>query len=124
MLGLAALAIDLLAGTVTRHRFAAGSYVNGLFVAGAETSSPIAATVQAPKREDLEQAPEGERIEGTVVIHTRSDLRTANEDAGTPADEVTVAAGERYKIVSVAARREAGFVRALARRTDDRGRGV
>ena len=124
MLGAAASAIDVFAQSVTRHRTAAGSYINGVWTPGAVSSTPISGVVQAATREDLQDAPEGERVEGSVTIYTRADLRTSNEDARTPADEFTTATGQRYKVVRIMARPEGGFIKALARRSDDRGRRV
>jgi hypothetical protein len=124
MLGAAGLAVDIFAQSVTRHRTAAGSFVNGVWTPGAVSSTVIAAVVQAAKREDLQAGPEGESVEGDVTIYTRADLRTSNEDGRTPADEFTTTTGERYKVVRIMARPEGGFTRALARRSDDRGRRV
>jgi hypothetical protein len=125
MLGAAAAAIDMLASSVTLHRTAAGTWAeNGVYTPGTTTATTIAAVVQAPKREDLEQSPEGESTEGMVTIYTRADLRTADESIGATADEITVASGERYKVTSISARRDGGFTRASARRIHDRGRSL
>jgi hypothetical protein len=122
--GIAGLAVDAMARPATRVRAAAGSYVNGVWVAGSPTSTSIRAVIQAPKDADLRQLPEGERAEAHVVVWTRSDLRTADETLRTEADRVTSAAGDTYKITRISERTEAGFTRAIARLEHARGRGL
>lgn len=125
MMGLASISIDFLARLVTLHRTTPGVWAeNGVYVPGTTSSTPISAVVQAPKREDLSQLAEGESVEGLVSVWTRVELQTADETTGTIADEISVAPGERYKVTSINARREAGYTKALARRTDDRGRSL
>ncbi|MEP9376203.1 hypothetical protein ABLE91_05780 [Aquabacter sp. CN5-332] len=120
----AVLAIDRRAKPATLQRYDDGVYVGGRWVAGDATTSTIQAVIQPPGAADLRMMPEGEWVEGDVVIWTRTPLRTADEDAGTTADEITTALGATYKVIKVATRSEAGFTRAIARLTNDRGRTV
>lgn len=122
--GIAGLAVDAIARPATRIRKAPGSYVDGQWVEGTNTSLAIRAVVQAPKEADIRQLPEGERTEAFVAIWTRAELRTADENLQTEADRVTSEAGDTYKITRVAERTEAGFTRAIARLEYARGRGL
>jgi len=123
--GFSGLAVDAWARQATRVRAAGGSYVDGKWVAAGPTSETIRAAIQAPSAADLTQLPEGERTEAHVIIWSRSDLRTADEDAGTEADIITGEDGRSYKIVRLANRSEGAFYRAMARLiSDGRGRRV
>jgi hypothetical protein len=123
--GIAGLAVDAMARPATLIRAAAGAYVDGQWVASAPTASSIRAVIQAPSEADIRQLPEGERTEAFVTIWTRAALRTADEDAGTQADQVTGEQGQTYKIIRIAERTEAGFTRAIARlESDGRGRSL
>lgn len=120
----AALAIDRRAKPATLKRSAPGAYVAGIWQGGATTATTIQAVIQPPGVRDLQMMPEGEWTEGDVVVWTRTALRTADEDQKTTADEITTALGDTYKVIKVATRTEAGFTRAVARLTNDRGRTV
>jgi hypothetical protein len=123
--GFSGLAVDAWARQATRVRAAGGSYVDGKWVATGPTSETIRAAIQAPSAADLSQLPEGERTEAHVTVWSRSDLRTADEDAGTEADIITGEDGRSYKIVRLANRSEGAFYRAMARLiSDGRGRRV
>lgn len=124
-LAAATIAVDMFARPAMRRRHGAGSYAaNGVYTPGAVTSASIMAVIQAPSEHDLLTLPEGERTEGMVAVWTRADLQVANEGAGTVADELVTPAGEVYRVVKVMTRSEAGFTKALARLSHDRGRTV
>lgn len=55
-------------------RTVAGSYVNGVFVEGAETTVTIQASVQPVSGQDMVSVPEGRRSSDVVKIYTDSDL--------------------------------------------------
>lgn len=123
--GYAGLSVDALARPATRIRAAAGTRVRGIWTPGAPSSETIRAVIQAPSAADLQQMPEGERTEALVTVWTRSDLVTADEDAGTQADTITGEDGQTYKVVRIVNRSEAGIIRAVARLiSDGRGRAV
>lgn len=122
--GLAGIAVDAMARPATLKRRAPGAIVDHEWVPGAETSTPIRAVIQDPKEADIRQLPEGERVESFQTIWTRTELRTADEDAGTEADRVVSENGQTFKITRVSARDEGGFYRAIARLEHDRGRSV
>lgn len=120
-----ALPIALMARPATLRRHPAGEWRdNGQFVPGAATPTTIKAVIQAASEKDLRVLPEGERTDGYVTIWSLVELRTADEDAGTVADEVTGPEGEAFRIVKVGYRSEAGFWRCIGRKIDDRGRSL
>lgn len=124
-LAAATIAIDMFARPATRRRPSAGTWApNGVFVPGAPVDTAIHAVIQAPSQHDLLTLPEGERTEGLVAVWTRASLRTADETGETTADEIVTTAGEVYRVVKVMTRSEAGYTKALARLSHDRGRTV
>lgn len=86
-------------GVVSLRRRAAGSYVNGVYVSGAETVTPMDAVVQHAQPKDLKQLPENERSSEAIVLFTVNRLQT-----GTPAtfeaDRIDWD-GRRWKVVLV-----------------------
>lgn len=124
-MNLAALPIALMARPATLRRHPAGAWAdNGQFVPGAVTATIIQAVIQAASEEDLRILPEGERTDGYVTIWSLSELRTADEDVGTVADEIVGPEGEAFRIVKVGYRSEGGFWRCIGRKIDDRGRSL
>jgi hypothetical protein len=74
---------------ITRKQFAPGTYTNGTWVPGAGTESQIVASVQPEGDADkLDRLPEGVRSRGVVKVYTGCELRTADEETQTPADQV------------------------------------
>lgn len=124
-MNLAALPIAFMARPVKLRRHPAGDWAdNGQFVEGQPQQTTIQAVVQAASEEDIRILPEGERTDGYVTIWSLSELRTANEDAGTVADEIVGETGEAFRIVRVGYRSEGGFWRCIGRKIDDRGRSL
>jgi predicted nucleic acid-binding protein len=121
---LAGIAVDAMARPAILKRRTPGATIDFEWVPGVETSTPIRAVIQDPKEADIRQLPEGERVESYQTIWTRTELRTADEDAGTEADRVVSENGQTFKITRVSARDEAGFYRAIARLEHDGGRRV
>jgi len=120
-----ALPIALMARPATLRRHPAGAWAdNGQFVPGTAAETTIQAVIQAASEKDIRILPEGERTDGYVTIWSLSELRTADEDAGTVADEIEGSEGEAFRIVRVAYRSEAGFWRCIGRKIDDRGRSL
>jgi hypothetical protein len=113
--GLAGLGVDAMARPVTLNRYAPGAYVGGLWVPGALVPQAIRAVIQAPSEADIRLLPEGERTEAYVTIWSRTALMTADEDTGNQPDEIIGEDGQRYRVVRVASRTEAGFTRVIAR---------
>lgn len=70
----------LAAQTVTRTRFAAGSYpqtgaTRGQFVAGATSTASIAASVGPIDDRTRQSLPEGVRLKARYLLHTLADVR-------------------------------------------------
>ena len=88
--------------SATLVRNAAGTRdSDGEFVPGAATSTAITGSFQPFPSARLQTLPEGERQQGQLEIYTRSELRTADQHAGTSADRV-VYAGVTYEVREVA----------------------
>jgi len=66
----------------TVNRTAPGSYVNGVWVAGAASTVSITATIQPVSDQDLINLPAGTRSSDVVKIYTETALFTV-EDGGT-----------------------------------------
>lgn len=120
-----ALPVAVMGRPATLRRHPAGAWAdNGQFVPGSATETSIQAVIQAASEKDLRVLPEGERTDGYVTIWALVELRTADEDAGTVADEIEGPEGEAFRIVKVGYRPEGGFWRAIGRKIDDRGRSL
>ena len=118
------VAISFLARPATLVRPAAGSWIDGRWIAAAPTETPITAVIQSPAPEDLETLPAGERTGGEVTVWSLTELHTASEDDQTAADVVRTQNGTEYRIIRASRRVEGGFSRAMGRRDVDRGRSL
>lgn len=117
MLGMSALAIDLLARPARRIRRSGGAYdADGRWVGGAESLTDVMAVIQPVDPDDLQALPEGERSEASKAVWTRTELRTAREDAHEA--DIVEADGARWKILAVFDRAEGGWYKAIAGRLD------
>lgn len=56
-----------------------GSYVNGVYVSGSQSTITIDATIQPLSGFDAKNAPEGVRIEDTVKVYTDTELQQLDE---------------------------------------------
>jgi len=85
----------------TRRRFAAGSRgADGRYVLGASTDTTIRAGIQPVSGRKLERLPEGLRQTVTHLAFTETELRTADQITGLPADQV-VYGGETFEVERV-----------------------
>lgn len=98
----------------TLYRKAAGTYVEGDWSPGAETSSPIRIIVPQPVQEnDLLPLPEGEKVSDFRKTWSETLFRTREGDQD--ADEIEYL-GKRYKVFQVDNRDVlGGFYRAIIR---------
>lgn len=79
------------ATTITLRRVAAGSRgSDGRWSDGARTDSSITASVQPAQGEDLQALPEGLRSRRTIKVYTTTELRTADQQAGTSPDQLVL----------------------------------
>lgn len=124
LLDLAQVALAFFERPATIHSYSPGAYVDGRWVESAPVSIDTKAVIQAPTTADLLRQPEGERIDGGVIVWCRSQLRAADEDAGTQADEVITPEGQVFKVIRVVGRSEAGLWRAYCKLVREHGRRV
>lgn len=79
------------ATTITRRRFAAQTVgADGRPAAGSSTDTSIEASVQPAQGEDLQILPEGLRARQSIKVYTGTELRTADQRGGTPADQLVI----------------------------------
>lgn len=64
--------------TVTGVRRAAGTYVNGVFVPGAETPLSIESSVQPASEIELRLLPEARREDGAYSLRSESEIRNGD----------------------------------------------
>ena len=93
-------AIDRLGSTYEYKRLAAGSYVNGNWVEGAEISGTIVASIQPLTPQETQTLPEGERSSEFIRIYTATKLNKTNEVALTKGDKITYN-GRDYEVKKV-----------------------
>ena len=115
MLTKSAIAIVTFAAPVVRTRSAPGQFVGGIWQPGTPSAQTIAACVHAVSPEMTQNLPEGIRTEAEIVVYSRSELRAADESAGTVADVIEWQ-GQDYKILQVWARIEGSHYKAVAGR--------
>ena len=90
--------------TITRVRTAVGSRVDGVFVSGASTSTPILGSVQPLSGKDAQTLDVGERSRDWKKVYTRSDLIPVDQGAGAAGDRLTID-GLTYEVRTVARQR-------------------
>ena len=83
---------------LTVKRKTAGSYVNGFWVAGTDTTLTIKASVQPLSGKDIELLPEGKRLAGGYKLFTNDTLKVAIEGTGQDGDIVSIY-GFDYEVV-------------------------
>jgi hypothetical protein len=84
----------------TVRRKVAGSYVNGFWVEGSESSFVIQASVQPVRGLELESLPEARRDSQAVKIYTDTQLLTVAPDGSTNPD-ILEAFGFDFEIIEV-----------------------
>lgn len=94
-------------------RFGAGSYVEGEWVNGSQTTIPIKAVVQNAQADDLILLPEGTRSTEAIKIHTTTKVNTVSEVGETNADTFFYD-GDTYKIYDVFNRKIGNYFKAVA----------
>ena len=92
--------ISSFGSTVTITRYAAGSYVNGSYVAGATSSISATMSVQPMNGRDLLLLPEGQRTRNFLKGYSSVVVYTADQAASKKADVVTVGS-KNYEVHSV-----------------------
>jgi hypothetical protein len=92
--------ISNFAENVTLKRTAPGSFVNGIYVPGAETSSTIIASVQPMSSMEMENYPELQRSSEVLKLYCAEELQVAKESTGAVADKI-VMRGKTYQVQRV-----------------------
>jgi len=88
--------------TFTRKRYAAGAYVDGVWIPGALASSTVRteSSIQPIRDREIQYLPEGKRNREAIVIYTALDIRTLDEGANLPPD-IVEARGKDYEVARV-----------------------
>lgn len=88
----------------TIKRVTAGSYVDGVWVPGTESTFTIQASVQPLRDDQLVNLPEGRRASDTVKVYTSSDLISLNDKGANQQPDKLVWRGEDYELVAKSVR--------------------
>lgn len=83
---------------LTIFRKNAGSYVDGIWVEGSETTIPITASIQPTTGEEMLSLPEGRRNKKTYSLFTSTHINVIV--SGKNPDQIEIF-GERYEVVRV-----------------------
>lgn len=86
--------------TQTIKRVTAGSYVDGVWVPGTESTFTIQASVQPMTGEDMKALPEGRRMSDHVKAYTSENLQVLGEVVGLQPDKL-VWRGHDYECIQV-----------------------
>lgn len=100
--------------TITRLE---GRNVDGYFQTTPSSFETIG-IIRPASTEDIKMLPEGDRVEGMIIIYTSVQLfgtRKAQPNAGGLSDEVTWQ-GENYKVVQAANYSQFGYYKSMAER--------
>ena len=84
---------------VVVKRPAAGSYVNGVWVAGAESTLSVKASVQPATTEDLQSLPENRRTLGAYRLYSSTRFQSLVEGEQNP--DIIVIDGQDYEVTQV-----------------------
>lgn len=123
------IAIRLLARPVTLRKFVAGEYnEDGMYVQPASTDSTISAAITAMYLGgrggvNVNTLPEGISELATHYLWTEADIAVEDDIASKHGDRI-IDGGDEYRILHIANRYEAGFIRAILGRVDERERRV
>jgi len=82
--------------TVTIKRKSGGSYVNGHWVAGTETTITILADIQSWKQEELQLLPEARRLNQTSKMFTDVPLQSIDDEN----PDIVLVDGVRYEVLA------------------------
>ena len=84
----------------TIKRTVPGSYVNGVFVEGTESTISIMASVQPMSGEDIVAVPEGRRASDMVKLYTDANLNSQGDAGSGQSPDRLVWLGKDYEIHS------------------------
>lgn len=78
------------ATSLSRKQFAAGTWASGEFTNGTATTTTISGSIQSADGKTLQTLPEAERARRARKVLTTSELRVANVENQTSADQVQI----------------------------------
>ena len=76
-----------------------GSYVNGDWVEGTETTVPTEVNIQPLKDSEILLLPESERTKEWYKLYSAEELRTAKEGTGGNGADEFIFNGDRYRVM-------------------------
>jgi hypothetical protein len=106
---------------VTLSRAGSGLYLQGRWSPGQTTTVTIQADVQPAKPRELVNLPEAQRARAAIKVYSETELRTADVEAQTAADVLTVK-GRRWEVQSVEP--WSGYCKAIATLMDPPAEGT
>ena len=86
------------AKTITVERPGLGSHVNGLWVPAEASKFKTLASVQFPTGKQLQDLPESQRTQETILVISIKEIRASQDQDGTSSDRVLYD-GKRYKVI-------------------------
>ena len=92
--------IDIPTETLTVERYAAGTWVEGVFTKGVQSILNVEASVQPLRGNEIKLLPEHRRTAEAIKIYTETKMRTTDELNQLPADVITHD-GKRFEIHKV-----------------------
>jgi hypothetical protein len=95
-----------------------GSWIKGLWTEGSVTNVTMTGTVTNPTPRDLDQVDVADRVQGTMVFHSREPLYVTRAGAGTKKDPNAISdkiiwRGEYYKLSGVSVYADYGYYSAV-----------
>jgi len=95
-----------------------GSFIKGLWTEGTVTEIEMWGNVTNPTPKDLDQVPEGDRVTGAMVFHTKQPIYVTRAGAGTKKDPNAISdkiiwRSEYYRLSGVSPYIDYGYYRAV-----------
>lgn len=84
---------------ITRRRYAAGSWANGVQTPGAATDTPITGTWRPLPERDAQQLASGDRARDPRVLYTQTQCRIVDQHTGVAADQVSPDGGSTWYVL-------------------------
>lgn len=93
---------NIFATTYVVKRKAAGTFTNGRWVEGAETTITIKGDLQTLAQEEMQELPEGRSFNQTFKLYTESLLNTVSDENSTPKinPDIVLINNDRYEAIA------------------------
>ena len=92
-----------------------GSWIEGRWVSSTSTLS-MSGVISVASAKELNQVPEGDRVEGAIVIHTTDQIYATRAASPAGISDKIEWNGELYKIIQMYPYSDYGFYKAIATR--------